>query len=217
VICCFLLLVTCLGIALDLFNVSLPSWVSALALALVFPGIILLLVEAIRAPVPVKARNRRAFLTLSAITLGLLTVNDLLKESSSKQAIDSLNQEIDKLKQKTRELEKGLLTQLRMGFVNDGDIVLTNIHPFENILSNLLEGIPVSSVIGETYADIINDLAHGNVEVGWLGPLSYLRAHQNFGVRVILHTLTAISGQKTYKSYIISNAKANIHNLEHLV
>ncbi|WP_165423801.1 phosphate/phosphite/phosphonate ABC transporter substrate-binding protein [Ktedonosporobacter rubrisoli] len=112
---------------------------------------------------------------------------------------------------------KGQLTRLRIGFLpignNPGGKVNTS--TFEDSLANHL-GIPVTSAsIGSTYTDTVNALAEGTIEVAWLGPLSYLYAHQKYGAKVIL-CLLRHRRQKTYQSYIITNVTTGIRTLQDL-
>jgi phosphate/phosphite/phosphonate ABC transporter binding protein len=184
-----LLMIYLLSVGLDLLNIPLPAWVGYMAPFLVIPFVLLLIVEARKAHTDMKLKQRRAFLSLSAATLGLLALGSFIQRM-------------------------GQLTQLRMGLITTGDTTLADMRPLENDLSSYLH-IPVSSVYGQTYKDVIDALAAKNIEIAWLGPFSYLRAHQNYGARIILHRLT-VDMQKTYQSYIIANPKANIRVLEDL-
>src|SRR5262249_41379332 len=133
---CLLLVASCLSVSLNLLNISLPSWMSSLAPFLPILCAVLLLVEALKAPTPVKAWDRRAFLSLSVLTLGLLTLGNFV--------------------QRARQL-----SQLRIGR-SVGDLPSYDMRQLENALSSRL-GIPVSpTVFGQTYADTINALGMGD-------------------------------------------------------
>lgn len=191
---CLVLLGSCLSVGLHFLNIPFPSWISLLALFLVLPCAVLLIVEAIRPHKPVHDGQRRAFLSLVAVTLGLFAGESIVQGM-------------------------GTLSRLKIGLINNGDITQENLRPFENDLSGLLGGIPVPpSDIEPSYKDTIIALAQGDVEVGWLGPFSYLRANSIYNVRAILHTITAATLKDTYQSYIIVNPRSryNIHSLADL-
>ena len=185
---CFLLAVYCLDVGLSFFNLPLPSWVLSLVPYLGIPCVVLLCIEALQASTPVKARERRAFLGLSAVAFGFLTVGNFLQR-------------------------KGQLTQLRIG-ITKGHLTSFDTRLFENALSDLL-GVPVSSTFADTYEDTIHALGKGDVEIAWLGPFAYLQARQLYGARTIVCN-TNMKGETVYYSYIVASAKANIHKLDDL-
>jgi phosphonate transport system substrate-binding protein len=155
---------------------------------LVIPCVFLLFSEALKTSTSVKTRERRAFLALSAVALGLLTVGNFLPR-------------------------KGRLTQLRIG-ITGGSLSYPDTRPFENAVSSLLD-IPVKSVFVQSYIDAVTALGRGDAEIAWLGPFSYLRAREIYGARTIVRN-TNLKGEKIYYSYIVANAKANIHKLDDL-
>ena len=208
-----------LSTCLDLLKnaISLPPWMSSIVPFLVIAFIALLMVvEAIKTYVPVNTEERRSFLmhsALSAGTISLLTILGsflIVEEANLKKEKEELMKEQDAFNTQ----REGQLTQLRMQLLPRGNTGLSDTRPLENSLSNQL-GIPVSSVVGQTYEDTINALGSKNVEVAWLGPFSYLRAHQKYGAKAVLIPLTK-EHQKTYQSYIIANAKENIRVIDDL-
>jgi len=150
--------------------------------------------------------RRRAFfnrLILPAGSIGLLTLLGSFLIIKEQQAFDA-----------QRESQ---LTQLRIGFdpIGNNPRGALDTSTLNNDLSNLL-GMPVTSApVGTTYIDTVNALGEGNIEVGWLSPMSYLYAHQKYGAKVILRRLTR-EGQKTYKSYIITKKNSGIRTLHDL-
>ncbi len=149
--------------------------------------------------------RRRAFfnrLIAEAGTIGLLTLLGSFLIIKEQQAFDA-----------QRESQ---LTQLRIGFDpignNPGGELVTS--SLNDDLSKYL-GMPVTSVVGTTYSDTANALGGGNIDVGWLSPLSYLYAHQQYGAKVILRRLN-LDGQKTYRSYFITRKNSRIRNLNDL-
>jgi phosphonate transport system substrate-binding protein len=177
-----------LSVGLDLLNISLPSWMSYVAPILVIPFVLLLFVESRKAQTGGMSRERRAFLTLSAITIGFLALGNFVQKM-------------------------GQLNQLRMGLTR-GRLRELDAHRFGNAVSNVLD-IPVSSTFCQTYGDTIKALGNGDVEIAWLGPLAYLRAHQIYGARPFVCN-SNLSGKNTYNSYIIASARANIRQLDDL-
>ena len=202
-----------LSLCLDILsnNITLPLWIDAMAPFLITAFIaLLILVEAIQAYTPHDPKDRRSFLKhslLSASTIGLLAIFGIfliVEEADLKKGQQALDAQ-----------RKGLLTQLRIGLLpagnNSGQTV--DIHPFKDYLSNQLE-IPVNVVpTGATYDDTVNALGAEKIDIAWLGPLSYLYAHEKYGAKVILSQLTD-QGHKTYKSYIITNKNTNITTLQ---
>lgn len=63
--------------------------------------------------------------------------------------------------------------------------------------------------------NIVDALGQGRVNVAAIGTLSYLQAHQKYGVRVISAGLTE-QGKPEYKALIITAANSNIHSLKDL-
>ncbi|MBV9691234.1 MAG: PhnD/SsuA/transferrin family substrate-binding protein [Ktedonobacteraceae bacterium] len=86
----------------------------------------------------------------------------------------------------------GRLTQLRMILLPDAGDKATNPSasgPFENSLSAKLEMPVPPSQYTKDYAQAVEALAQGNVEVAWLGPLSYLYTVEKCQAKPLLCTL----------------------------
>ncbi len=179
---------------------------------------LLILVEALKEDTPTPP-GRRAFFNrfvLPASTISLLTILGgflTIQEANAEGARDQLA----KAQQAFDAQRTSQLTQLRIGFLpigNDpGGELDTRI--LNDGLSKLL-GMPVTSApVGTTYTDTVKALGGGNIEVAWLGPMSYLYAHQKYGAKVILRRLTQ-EGQKTYQSYVITKKHSGIRTLHDL-
>ncbi len=63
--------------------------------------------------------------------------------------------------------------------------------------------------------NIVNALGQGKVDIAAIGTLSYLQAHQKYGVRVIAAGLSE-QGKAEYKALIITAANSNLHSIQDL-
>lgn len=63
--------------------------------------------------------------------------------------------------------------------------------------------------------NIVDALGQGKVDMAAIGTLSYLQAHQKYGVRVIAAGLSE-QGKAEYKALIITAANSNLHSLQDL-
>jgi phosphonate transport system substrate-binding protein len=213
-----LFLSVCLALLIN--SISLPSWLRPLVpLFLIALVALLILVEALKEDKPTSTERRNFFnsfvvpagwITLLTILGGFLTI----EEVNAEQARDQLA----KAQQAFDAQRKIQLTQLRIGFLpigNDPGGVL-NTSSFDDALSGKLDGIPVTSAyVGTTYTDTVKALGEGKIEMAWLGPLSYLYAHQKYGAKVILLRLTP-DGHKTYQCYFITRKHSGIRILHDL-
>jgi len=84
-------------------------------------------------------------------------------------------------------------------------------------LARLLEketGYKFRASVPTSYAAVIEAMAAGKVDVGWLSPLPYVLAHSKYGAEVILVT---VRGNLThYQSFIVVRADSGINKLEDL-
>jgi phosphonate transport system substrate-binding protein len=204
-----LFLSVCLALLLN--SISLPSWLRPLVpLFLIALVALLILVEALKEETPTSTERRKFFnsfvvpagwITLLTLMGGFLTIEEANVENA-KQAFDA---------QRTSQLHR-----LRIGFLPIGNDPGTGGALDPSILDDRLSDplkMPVTSGhVGTTYSDTVQALGEGNIEVAWLGPLSYLYAHQKYGAQVILLRLTQ-NGQKTYQSYFITRKLSGILTL----
>jgi len=221
-----LLLSMCLALLLN--SISLPSWLRPLVpLFLIALVALLILVEALKEDTPTQplsripphkedtptSPDRRVFLKRFIVPAGLIA---LLTVVGGFLTIKEAN--IEQEQQAFDAQRNSQLTRLRIGFLpigNDpGGVLPTN--AFDDALSKDLNDIHVTSAsVGATYSDTVKALGEGDIEMAWLGPLSYLYAHQKYGAKVILLRLTP-AGQKTYQSYFITRKDSGIHTLQNL-
>ena len=221
-----LFLSMCLAILIN--SISLPSWLRPLVpvffIALVA---LLILVEALKEDTPTQplsripqhkedtptSPDRRAFLKRFIVPAGLIALLTIvggiltIKESNIEQEQQAFDAQ-----------RNSQLTRLRIGFLpignNPGGVLPTN--AFDDALSKDLNDIPVTSAsVGATYSDTVKALGEGDIEMAWLGPLSYLYAHQKYGAKVILLRLSQ-NRQKTYQSYFITRKDSGIRTLQDL-
>ena len=75
-------------------------------------------------------------------------------------------------------------------------------------------GYNVEVNVASSYADVIEEMGAGNVQMGWLNTFGYVLANRNYGVDV---ALAAVSfGSTTYKAQIIAGVDSGIESLEDL-
>ncbi|MCX8053001.1 MAG: phosphate/phosphite/phosphonate ABC transporter substrate-binding protein [Armatimonadetes bacterium] len=75
-------------------------------------------------------------------------------------------------------------------------------------------GLTFKTTVPTSYAAVISAMGAGKVDVGWLSPLPYVIAHDQYGVRVILRTVRNKSDK--YWSFIIARTDTGINKLEDL-
>ena len=75
-------------------------------------------------------------------------------------------------------------------------------------------GLTFAVSVPTSYAAVISAMGAGKVDVGWLSPLPYVIAHEQFGVKVVLRTVRNKSDK--YWSFIIARTDSGINKLEDL-
>jgi len=75
-------------------------------------------------------------------------------------------------------------------------------------------GLTFEVTVPTSYAAVVSAMGAGKVDVGWLSPLPYVIAHDQYGVRVILRTVRNKSDK--YWSFIIARTDTGINKLEDL-
>ncbi|HOK54948.1 MAG TPA: phosphate/phosphite/phosphonate ABC transporter substrate-binding protein, partial [Armatimonadota bacterium] len=84
-------------------------------------------------------------------------------------------------------------------------------------LETLLEkrtGYEFETSVPTTYTAVVEAMSVGKVDVGWLPPLSYVLAHDKYGVEAIL--VVQRDGSTNYNSVIIARTDSKIDKLEDL-
>lgn len=84
-------------------------------------------------------------------------------------------------------------------------------------LEKLLEketGYKFATSVPTSYAAVIEAMASGKVDVGWLSPLPYVLAHDKYGAEVILVTIRGHADR--YRSFIIARSDSSINTLANL-
>ena len=214
-------------LALLLNSISLPSWLRPLVpVFLIALVALLILLEALKEdtpthrqfPTPTKedtptSPDRRAFLKLFIVPAGWIALLSILG------GFLTIKESIVEQEQQAFDAQRNSqLTRLRIGFlpIGNGSAGVLTTNSFDDALSKDLNDIPVTSAsVGATYSDTVKALGEGNIEMAWLGPLSYLYAHQRYGAKVILLRLSQ-NGQKTYQSYFITRKDSGIRTLHDL-
>ena len=104
---------------------------------------------------------------------------------------------------------------LVMGFVpsQTSSIVQTNADLLGSYLSKKT-GYNITPRVLTSYAAVTEGMTSNNVDIGWVGPLDYVIAHQINGAEAV--TKSVRSGLPSYKAFIIVNVKANINSIADL-
>lgn len=105
--------------------------------------------------------------------------------------------------------------EISMGFVpsQTTSVVQTNATLIADYLSKKT-GYHVTSNVLTSYAAVTEGMTSGNVDIGWVGPLDYVIAHQKNGAEAV--TKSVRNGLPSYKAFIIVNANSNINSVKDL-
>jgi len=104
---------------------------------------------------------------------------------------------------------------LVMGFVpsQTSSIVQTNADLLGQYLSKKT-GYNITPRVLTSYAAVTEGMTSNNVDIGWVGPLDYVNAHQINGAEAV--TKSVRGGLPSYKAFIIVNVKSNINSIADL-
>jgi phosphonate transport system substrate-binding protein len=75
-------------------------------------------------------------------------------------------------------------------------------------------GLHFDVSVGSNYAVVVAGMGAGTIDVGWLNPLSYVQAHDRYGVRVLL--ITERDGATTYRGHVIARRDGPVRRLADL-
>ncbi len=102
-----------------------------------------------------------------------------------------------------------------MGFVpsQTTSIVQTNATLIAQYLSKKT-GYNVTSQVLTSYAAVTEGMTSNNVDIGWVGPLDYVIAHQKNGAEAV--TKSVRNGLPSYKAFIIVNNNSGINSIADL-
>lgn len=92
--------------------------------------------------------------------------------------------------------------------------IIENTKPFAKALEKSL-GVPVKINVSPNYTGTIEALSSGKVDVGWLGPFSYVLAADKYNAEAFAQQVYP-DGSDSYRSYIITTPKTGIKNLADL-
>jgi phosphonate transport system substrate-binding protein len=123
----------------------------------------------------------------------------------------------------TTPAEEAAKSELLMAMAPSGQsqTIVTNAAPIADYLSKEI-GTPVKVQVPTSYSAIVESLTSNNVDIAWLGALSYVAAHQKNGAEAVTKsgrcppTLTATPAAPpcavaaTYPSIIFCNKKAGM-------
>ena len=104
---------------------------------------------------------------------------------------------------------------LVMGFVpsQTSSIVQTNADLLGQYLSQKT-GYNITPRVLTSYAAVTEGMTSNNVDIGWVGPLDYVIAHQINGAEAV--TKSVRNGLPSYKAFIIVNVNSNINSIADL-
>src|SRR5579859_70359 len=104
---------------------------------------------------------------------------------------------------------------LVMGFVpsQTSSIVQTNADLLGRYLSDKT-GYKITPRVLTSYAAVTEGMTSNNVDIGWVGPLDYVIAHQKNGAEAV--TKYVRSGKPSYLAFVIVNVKSNINSVADL-
>jgi phosphonate transport system substrate-binding protein len=109
----------------------------------------------------------------------------------------------------------------------DDDLVYFGVLPRDNpriayekyqpLIDYLSENTPYrfELVLKKTYDDTVNALGNGDIDIAFLGPLTYLNAHAQFGAVSILKSVTE-KGDPHYRGVIIARGNQAVNELQDL-
>ena len=105
--------------------------------------------------------------------------------------------------------------ELVMGFVpsQTSSIVQTNADLLGQYLSQKT-GYKITPRVLTSYAAVTEGMTSNNVDIGWVGPLDYVIAHQKNGAEAV--TKSVRNGLPSYKAFIIVNVNSNINSVADL-
>jgi len=86
--------------------------------------------------------------------------------------------------------------------------------PLTHYLSQTL-GMPVSLKLAENMPGAIRDVADGKVDLAYLTPVAYLKAHNKSGVKLVVKTIT--EGKGSFKLMIVVRSDSPIQGVADLV
>src|SRR5258708_22995197 len=75
-------------------------------------------------------------------------------------------------------------------------------------------GYNIKPTVLTSYAAVTEGMTSGNVDIGWVGPLDYVIAHQKNGAEAV--TKSVRNGKPSYLAFIIVNVKSNINSVADL-
>lgn len=111
--------------------------------------------------------------------------------------------------------ETGVKQNVVMGFVpsQTTSIVQTNATLISDYLSKKT-GYHVTGQVLTSYAAVTEGMTSNQVDIGWVGPLDYVIAHQKNGAEAV--TKSVRRGLPSYKAFIIVNVNSGINTIADL-
>ncbi len=91
--------------------------------------------------------------------------------------------------------------------------LIEDVRPVTEYLEKRL-GRPIRSFVATDYAGVVEALRYGSADVGFMGPLQYVLAHEQVGAYPILGEV--YNGEATYTSRIFVRKDSNLNSVEDL-
>lgn len=102
-----------------------------------------------------------------------------------------------------------------MGFVPSGTATTIQISADQlAVYLSQQTGYKVTSKVLLSYAAVTEGMTSNNVDIAWVGPLDYVKAHEINGAEAV--TKSVRNGLPSYKAFIIVNVNSNINSLADL-
>jgi phosphonate transport system substrate-binding protein len=115
----------------------------------------------------------------------------------------------------TAPAEPAVKQELVMGFVPSGTATTIQISADQlAVYLSQQTSYKITSKVLLSYAAVTEGMTSNNVDIAWVGPLDYVKAHQINGAEAV--TKSVRSGLPSYKAFIIVNSNSNINSLADL-
>lgn len=108
-------------------------------------------------------------------------------------------------------------TELRVGLIPSED-AHAMIEASQQVMAQLAQktGMKVTPFVANDYNGVIEALRSGKLDIAYLGPFSYVLAHDIANVEAFAVAVTKKTGRSAYQSKVIARKDKNLQTLEHL-
>lgn len=108
-------------------------------------------------------------------------------------------------------------TELRVGLIPSED-AHAMIEASQQVMAQLAQktGMKVTPFVANDYNGVIEALRSGKLDIAYLGPFSYVLAHDIANVEAFAVAVTKKTGRSAYQSKVIARKDKNLQTLDHL-